>query len=127
MPNAEKVNKILLDCLFKDEEIINGKPVVDPILVEGLVKKFGFHPGRIMEHKDEIVEQLSDLPNQFYKDGGGGWSFLNFCQDNKGEQWGEHHKMEEVVVLGMAIGKVTYLVPRETWHRFPGGSSIYFN
>lgn len=37
-PDAEKINKIFLKCLFTDEEIVGGKPIVEPVMVEGLTR-----------------------------------------------------------------------------------------
>lgn len=122
MLTAEKVDEIFKDCLFREEEIKNGKSIKEPIKVEGLVNDFGFHPDRVNEHEEEIKSLLRELPDQFFKDGGGGWSFLNLCNDKNGNQWTDFHaRMEQLVCLGIAIGKVKYNLPREAWGAFPGG------
>ena len=122
MLTAEKVDEIFKDCLFRDEEINNGKPIKEPIKVEGLVSTFGFHPDRVKEHEEEIKSLLQDLPHQFFKDSGGGWSFLNLCTTRDGTQWTDFHsRMEQLVCLGIAIGKVEYNAPREMWSILPGG------
>ena len=83
---AEKVFKIFEDCLFKDDEIISGKPIVEPIIVEGILNKFGFHPDRLKYHAEEIAGLLNELPSEFQETKGGGWSFLNACNDKDGRQ-----------------------------------------
>jgi hypothetical protein len=64
---------------------------------------------------------LNELPSSFKKDIGGGWSFLQACETKDGVQWGEHRNMEQLFVLGMALGKVRYCLPRDLWQVLPGG------
>jgi len=53
---------------------------------------------------------------------GGGWSFLNLCSTKDEKQWtGLHERMEQLICLGMAIGKVSYCCPREMWPSLLGG------
>jgi hypothetical protein len=118
MINSEKVIKLFENCLFKEEEIINGKPIVDPICAEGVMSKIGFHPERIKEATNEIVEMLNCLPEEFKS----GYTFLNFCQTKDGKQWtGLHQVCDQLVTMGIAIGKITYCLPREMWSILPGG------
>jgi hypothetical protein len=48
-------------------------------------------------------------------------SFLNACVDKHGNHWGEHPSVEQLLVLGVAIGKIEYCLPREYWRALPGG------
>lgn len=90
--------------------------------VEGLVHKVSFNPERLKEHRKEIGAMLAELPNEFHHEGGGGWSFLNACQDRHGNQWtGEQQTMERLFMLGMATEQAEYLLPRDMWAMFPGG------
>jgi hypothetical protein len=115
--SAENVHKIFQDCLFKKEE--NHE---DNIRVEGITCNFGFHPGRLKSNKDKISELVYQLPKEFRKSSeAGGHSFLNACVDGDGQQWGEHRNVEQLMVLGVAIGKIEYLVPKEMWGILPGG------
>ena len=34
--------------------------------------------------------------------------------------WGEHRSFEALVTLGIAIGKVKYIIPEEMWVFLPG-------
>jgi len=74
---AEAVNKIFMDCLFRDEELVDGKlpdeAAKTAIIVEGIVTNAGLHPGRLAEHREEIVALIDELPDTFRE----GWSFLN--------------------------------------------------
>jgi hypothetical protein len=95
------------------------------IEVEGLTKCI-FSREKIEPYQDEIFEMLKCLPDNFMQSKGGGWSFLNACQDNKGNQWtGSQRYMEQLFLLGMAIGKVNLLMPREMWKVLPGGVPYY--
>ncbi len=111
------VESIFLDCLFKDGEVSSNH-----VLAEGITMTVGFNPGRIETHKAEIEALLDELPDQFQASGGGGWSFLNACEDKHGNLWtGLHRRMEQLFLLGIAIGKVEYQLPRDMWGALPGG------
>lgn len=118
---AEKVNKIFVDCLFTDEETKDGAPG-EYIMVQGVVNDFGLHPERTESHQEEIISLLQELPDEFKKSDGGGWSFLNACNDRQGNQWtGLHRDMEQLFVLGMAIKKAEFQLPKVMWRTLPGG------
>ena len=124
---ADRVEEIFTACLFKAEE---NHDVF--IKAEGLVVTVGFHPERLEEHAAEIEAMLAELPNEFQESFGadsgneGGWSFLNACQDSHGRQWtGLHQRMEQLLQLGMGIGKARYLLPRELWVALPGGMPYF--
>lgn len=114
---AENVHLIFMNCLFKeDEQKENHK------IGEGVMLNVGFHPERLALSELSIIEMLNELPDSFKKSGGGGMSFMNMCVDKNDTQWTDFHKtMDELVCLGNAIGKLTYLMPREMWSAFPGG------
>ncbi len=90
-------------------------------MVEGLTIKVGFNPERLLSHKDEIIELLDELNDNFKESIGGGYSFLEAPFDKHGNHWGEQSNAQELVLLGIGIGKVNYLIPREMWKMFPGG------
>lgn len=123
--DAEEVHKIIMDCLFRDEELVNGKPTTEPVVVDGITQKFGLHAGRVQSHAARIGQILRALPVEFQQDGGGGMSFLNACMDANGDQWGGHQNMDELFVLGMATGQVSALMPRDMWSVLPGGMPYY--
>ena len=118
---AERVETIFRDCLFKGEE---DKSEFIPAY--GIMTNVGFHPGRLEEHKEEIVQMLNELPIEFHEAGGKGMSFLNACDDRHGKQWtGLHQRMEQLFQLGLAIGKVNYPLSREMWAILPGGMPYF--
>ena len=121
MNKSEKVRELMRYVLFKPDEIVDGKPPEDAIIVEGIVNKFAFHKDRVAEKKGNIKFLLNEMQIPFHKNSGGGWSFLNLCEDKHGEHWAEHKTMGELVCLGLATGMVTYAASRKNWNMFPGG------
>jgi len=122
MINPQEVGDTFKVCLFQQEEVANGKPKPEheAIFVEGVTMKVGFHKERVNKRKEKIIGFLKELPEEFSK--GGGWSFLNLCNDKDGKQWtGMHEVMQELVCLGIAIGKMKYTMPKDTWAALPGG------
>ena len=119
--DPEKVNTIFMDCLFKE-----GEDTSKYVKAEGITMNVGFHPERLESHKAEIATMLEELPEDFKESGGGGMSFLNACKDKHGKQWtGLHQRMEQLFQLGIGVGKVKSLMPREMWGALPGGMPYY--
>lgn len=122
MPNTstidpQKVEEIFRDCLFRD-----GEDTTTHVRAEGISMTVGFNLERLESHRAEIESMLSELPEEFFESGGGGWSFLNACNDRHGNQWtGLQLRMDQLFQLGIAIGRVKYLLPREVWSVLPGG------
>jgi len=121
MLSSTRVNEILIDCLFRPNEIgADDIPLLPDVKVEGITMTFYFHKGRLENHRIEIQSLLLELPNEFMETGGGGYSFLKACYDRKGRQWGEHRNMEALFCLGIGINKVAYCMPRDVWEALPG-------
>lgn len=117
------VEKIFLDCLFKD-----GENTDNAVLVDGIVLRVGFNPERLAAHKEEVRALLAQLPDPFHAEviGAGGWTFLNACYDANGVQWtGEHRSMEQLFMLGEGLDFVHSLLPRDMWTVLPGGMPYY--
>lgn len=97
----------------------------DVVVVDGIVLRAALDLAKLESHREAIEGLLAKLPIQFRspsQGGGGGWSFLNACFDINGDQWtGEHRVVEQLFLLGMGLGLVSYLMPREMWTAFPGG------
>lgn len=119
--DPEYVNAIFMDCLFKE-----GEDTGERVKVEGVIRDVEFHLGRLESSRAEIEALLNELPGEFRESVGGGWSFLNACNDKHGNQWtGLHLRMEQLFQLGIGIGKVKSLVPREMWSVLPGQMPYY--
>lgn len=125
--DAQEVEKAFLDCLYKEEEMkgVEGAPE-GTVIVEGIINKLGFHPGRLEEKRAKVTEWLKALPHQFRRNSGGGWSFLNACNQENGVQWtGLHQRMDQLFCLGMGMGLVECQMPREMWKILHGGMPYY--
>ena len=118
---SSNINKIFMNCLFKDEEIKGKNPKdLNHVPVKGIMTNVGFHPERLESHREEVKELLSQLPEAFFKSKGGGWSFLNMPMNNKNEQWGEQRTAEQLLLIGMGLGLAEIQLPREMWSSLPG-------
>jgi len=123
MIQPERVEEIFLDCLFRDDEVEDGK-VKDPSTlceVEGIVSNYGFHKYRLESRSGEIREMLEALPSTFRKSGGGGMTFLNMCLTSDGDLWTDlHQRAEQLLALSVGLGLAGYCFPREMWRSLPG-------
>lgn len=114
---AENVHNTFINCLFSE-----GESTEKYILGEGCITKVGFNPERLKNNEANIIEMLNQLPDEFKKTGGGGMSFLNICNDKDGNQWSDlHQTMDELVTMGIASEKASFLMPRDMWSVLPGG------
>jgi hypothetical protein len=119
---AQRVDELVQDCLFAAHELTDaGRAPESAVVVEGIMAKFFFHPQRLAAHKADIAALCNELPEEFQKTGGGGWSFLKMCMTKAGEQWGEHRDCELLTVLALGTGQGSFLLPRNLWDVLPGG------
>ena len=122
---SENVHSIFMACLFTDDEEKVGIPK-NFVEVTGVQNHIGFNPDRIKCSEQDIFDMLLQLPEQFLQSVGGGWSFLNACNNKENMLWtGEHRIMDELVCLGLAIKKVFFLLPRAIWQALPGGMPYF--
>ena len=125
--DSQEVEAAVLDCLYREEELkgVEGAPE-GCVVVEGIQNKIGFHPGRLEEKRAKVTEWLKALPHTFRRNEGGGWSFLNACNQENGVQWtGFHRSMDQLFCLGMGLNLVECQMPREMWKMLPGGMPYY--
>lgn len=108
--NAKRIKEILLDCLFKDNEIVDGKPICEMTKGKGIINIFGFHKNRLTSYQNEIIDMLYDLPESFIT----GDNFVNAHVDRHGNSWGEHQDMSNLFALADALDLVI-MSPRSTW------------
>ena len=117
---TESVLALYEYCLFNDDNDTG-----EHVRAEGIQYTSGFHPVRIVESKNKILDLLHELPIQFQpidSGGGGGWSFGGACHDKNGNHWtGEHQIMDLLVMLGVGAGVAQWLLAREMWGILPGG------
>lgn len=116
MISAEHIHSMFVNSLFREDE-----EVVDPVVAEGLTVRVGFHPGRLEETRESVIEIVEQLSEQFLSTGGGGWTFLQLPFDKEGNQWGEQVNAHELLLLTLALGISEYCAPRPFWSVLPGG------
>lgn len=115
---ADNVNRVFRDCFFREEE-----DKTDYVQAEGILHTVGFHPKRLESHRQNVTDMLSMLPTKFKTTGE---SFLNACDRADGVQWtGLHRTMEQLFLLGIALGLVESQAPRDMWSALPGGMPYY--
>ena len=104
-------------CLFK-----NGEDTKNAVKVHGVMMEVGFHPERLEENRFTIIELLLQCHEDFMESGEAkGTTFLNFLVNKDNEQWTDmHFTCDNLICLGLAIGKVQFLLPREVWALLPG-------
>ena len=114
---SERVEEVFMDCLYKDMEARK-----DAVIVMGIILNVGFHPERLEAHRQDVKVMLAELMPEFHQKTGGGWTFLNLCNDKHGRQWTSFHEIQEqLCLLGNALGLSEYLMDREMWAAMPGG------
>lgn len=117
---SKKVHAMLDICKRKEDESAGY------IEISGIKNKHMLNVGRLENNRAAIVAMLNELPEQFHATTGGGWTFLNACNNRFNEQWTDFHfDMEALFAMGQALGLVSELMPREMWDVLPGGMPYY--
>ena len=108
----QNVEEVFKDCLADNKEYT----------MKGVLIEAAFNRDKIAEHEQNIMQMLMQLPKEFHRPGGCGWSFVNMCIDKNGNQWTDYHRTQDkLVCLGRAIGAVEFVLQRDLWKIFPGG------
>lgn len=126
-PTAEAVRTVFFDSMFCDDELgEDGKTLPEHhVPAYGILVNTAFHPERLESHREEVAGWLQHLPDDFHEHSGGGASFLNACYLKDGTHWAEHQTMEQLFMLGTALGLAECLMPRSLWSLLPGGMPYY--
>ena len=113
----ENVQHVLTTCLYVRPM---SKAILEhePLIVEGYVHRFEFDRHMLNKERKHIEEMLAELPEEFKR----GNSFMEMYHKRNGEQWtGVMKPMEDLMALGIAVGKISYMQPRDIWWSLPGG------
>lgn len=123
---AQAVHAAMIDCLYTNEEIreldirADNLPP-DGIVVQGITNKFLLNPTRLEHHRNQVRQWITELPTEFQKGQGGGWSFLQLPMRADGKQWGEQMDAQALYVLSNALGYAKFCLDKEFWAAMPGG------
>jgi hypothetical protein len=123
---SDNVHAVLKDCLFEDSELPEQEQIKfvkdNGVLAEGITRIFGFNSLRLESNREIIKSWIEQLSSKFDE----GYSFLEMCYTNKGEQWTDLHcSMEELACLGEAIGALSCNAPKWMWSTLLGGVPYY--
>lgn len=123
---AERVRSIFLECLGEPDEAVAAGLLRGRKIAHCVHGSFALIERKLAEHRAEIDRMLDRLPEKFHEGTGSGWSFLQACNDRDGRQWtGEQVRMAELFGLGLALGRVHCIFPRDLWPGLPGGVPYY--
>lgn len=88
-------------------------------IVQGVMHSVAFDEVVLDKNHKLITQMLDQLPRNFQEQEGGG-HFMSACNDVNGELWTDSHmRIETLLLLGLAIGRIDFCLPRELWHIMP--------
>lgn len=116
--NPQWVEAAFVHSLAASEQDPNG------LKVESIIGSVIFDSQKLESIRPGVARALGLLPTEFRapsQGGGGGWSFLNACNDRNGVQWtGFHRTMDQLFTMAIGLDLASYLMPREMWPVLPG-------
>lgn len=129
---AENVVRIVARCAIRPSDREAGAlgENVPTIMSQSVTHLYEFHEGRLKEHESEIRVMCDHLDPKFKETGGHG-AWYGFCncrvypatyeEGKTAETWGPALYAGYLVALGIAVGKIKWLSPPDTWGSLPGG------
>lgn len=130
--DVEHVRELYVECTFRPED--------EPdtcVLVQGYCAVGAFHQGRLCACEPRIIALLAQLPDTFMAGWpqGGGDSLGQAHHTCDGRAWTEEysqqpmhrkfghasHPVEQLLLLGLATGRVVFLIPRQYQDLLAGG------
>lgn len=101
------------------EDVIAG---AGDLTVESGGEPIPLDKAKLESHQTEIARILLEQDPKFFKHSeAGGYTFLQLPFDGKGNHWCEQPTALKLCILGLGLGLVEYLLPREVWSALPGG------
>lgn len=112
---AENVENIYNKCCCNKES-------KNCITIEGIQNTDSYKKDVLEKYRNDIKDMLNQLPDNFKKSRGGGWSFLQLCMRKDDYQWtGLHRTMEKLMTMSIATKQMEYLLPKRMWDVLPAG------
>ncbi len=122
--NADRVNELFMSCHWTPEEMVGkSEPelVEKSIVVKTITVWVGFNPERVQAVRAEVGAMLLNLDPDFLESSpAAGMTFLRAVGDKNMELWGDQRTADRLMALGMALGWVSFPLPREAWSALPG-------
>ncbi len=114
--DPRRIFEIALDCRIFPA----GRSRADAIKVEGRYHGVEeFNPDRLKKHDEEVAMMLAQLPD--FRDHTTGCSLIFAQYDKCGRHCVEIEQAEELLMLGIALGRVKCITPRrDEYIYFPG-------
>jgi hypothetical protein len=115
---ATNVQAVFFDCLFSDEAAATTprtEMIERGVKAEGVNLRVCFDPEQLKAREADIHSLLDQLPPAFAD----GMTFLEMPLDAHGTHWAEHPTCDQLLALGLAIGRLAYCLPRELWSALP--------
>lgn len=98
------VSYIFLQCLVRKDEDQR-----EAVFAPGIMVNVSFNKDRLEHFNEEITGLLEELPEHEM-------CFLEARKDRSGKIWSKHpYPVEQLLQLGIAVGKVQVLSPRVLW------------
>jgi hypothetical protein len=112
MLSKTRVMDVLMDCFFRQDELIGSGdrkrpiPGVPVTQVTGPNTEVGFHTERLMGYKAEITSWLNDLTDTFKTDGSNSACSCKTRFNKTGEEWNndDDKAMEAFCLLTIGVG-----------------------
>lgn len=130
--SPENVARIVTLCVLRpaDREAMALGEEVKTVLSQSVTHLYEFHEARLREHEPEIRAMCDRFDPKFKETGGrGAWYGFANClvypetyeESKTSLTWGPSLHTGYLVALGIAVGKIKWLSPPETWKELPGG------
>ena len=104
---ATNVEKVFAECIKNDESCR-----AEVVTVAGITKSFTFFELVLCQWENDIIDLLSQLPEAFL-DKGDAFHKMGYNRENL--QWTTDNAiMEKLVVLGIAIGRSVFYLPKSS-------------
>ena len=107
----DNVWQVYNKCIYNQDEQKNEESS-DTISVQGIKRLYIFSLANLCEERKHILSLLSQVTRRSRY----GASMTQLCYNRREQVWTKNAlTMEALMCLGLAIGKVKYLLPKESW------------
>lgn len=117
---SDRVYDLYEKCCINENDFCDGELVGDFTISEGINGNTIFMTDRLNQYRNDIYECIEMLPGL-----NRGNSFLKLFDDKKGKRWTTNQDvLDKLIQLGVATEIIYYPIPKDSWHKLPGGLPI---